>query len=260
MRTKREIRLTSGNHETSLEARAIVVAAGLEGLGLANSQEWTTRIASSSRLGAGCTIDDTTENYAPGTIWMSAGTGGYVGLVRVEDNRLNVAAALDRKFLRHYGSPGAAACHLLETTRFPVPSQLLAADWLGTVPLTRATSPVASNRVFLVGDAAGYVEPFTGEGMTWALLTGYHVAHWVGETLSTVDWPVEIGRGWIREHRQLIRNRQRLCRVSTWLLRSKILVAVGLSALASWPWLARLLIGHLNAPGNHGRLAHECRS
>lgn len=256
----REIELTSGNHQTRLDARAIVVASGLEGLGLADSAEWTTRIVPSSRLGAGCVVDDLSDSYSPGTIWMSAGKGGYVGLVRVEGNRLNIAAAFDRDFLRECGSPGTAAGRLLETTCFPVPSQLSTADWLGTVPLTRATNPVASRRVFLVGDAAGYVEPFTGEGMTWALLTGYHVARWVRETLSTTEWSAEIAQGWISEHRQLIRNRQRLCRVSTWVLRSKILVTIGLAALGSWPWLARHLVERINAPGNQGRLARECRS
>jgi flavin-dependent dehydrogenase len=44
-------------------------------------------------------------------------------------------------------------------------------DWLGTLPLTRRTPRPAGHRVLVVGDAAGYVEPFTGEGMAWALAT-----------------------------------------------------------------------------------------
>lgn len=256
----REIRLSSGTREAHLDSRTIVVASGLEGVGAVDPAEWTTRVDARSRLGAGCIIEDATETYAPETIWMSAGTGGYIGLVRVEGDRLNVAAALDRDFLRQLGSPAAAARQLLDAAQFPVPSQLMTADWLGTVPLTRLTSPVASRRVFLIGDAAGYVEPFTGEGMTWALLTAYHVAHWVNRSLAEAEWSAEIARGWISEHRHLIRNRQRLCRVSTWVLRSKILVTLGLTVFASWPWLAKRLIEGMNAPGNQGRLAHECRS
>ena len=35
---------------------------------------------------------------------------------------------------------------------------------------------LAAERVFLLGDAAGYVEPFTGEGMAWAVTSGIAVA------------------------------------------------------------------------------------
>ena len=42
-------------------------------------------------------------------------------------------------------------------------------NWQGTGKLTRKTSPVATGRVLVLGDASGYVEPFTGEGMGWGL-------------------------------------------------------------------------------------------
>jgi 2-polyprenyl-6-methoxyphenol hydroxylase-like FAD-dependent oxidoreductase len=35
--------------------------------------------------------------------------------------------------------------------------------------MTHESLTLARNRVFLLGDSAGYVEPFTGEGMSWAL-------------------------------------------------------------------------------------------
>lgn len=256
----RELDLTHAGHETRLCARTIVVAAGLEGVGHSDSKEWTTSISTRSRLGAGCTIVDDTDGYAPGTIWMSVGQGGYVGLVRVEDGRLNIAAAFDRDFLRHHGSPAAATSQLLQTTRSVVPPHLMTAEWLGTVPLSRRTTPVASRRVFLIGDAAGYVEPFTGEGMAWALLTGCQVIPYLSQALRQRICPLEVARGWCREYQQLVRNRQRFCRVSTGLLRSQILMQIGLSALSSWPWLARRLIERINAPSTQGRLAHECRS
>ena len=50
-------------------------------------------------------------------------------------------------------------------------SKLLgAATWRGTPPLTRS-QPVAdaTGRILRIGDAAGYVEPFTGVGIGWAL-------------------------------------------------------------------------------------------
>ena len=258
--SRRFVRLTQNGREICLDARAIVVASGLEGLGLPDSNEWRTRVGTSSRVGAGCVIDDASADYAPGTIWMAVGAGGYAGLVRVEDGRLNIAAAFDRKFLRRHGSPATATQQLLEASQFPVPRQLLSADWQGTVALTRDTVPVASRRVFLIGDAASYVEPFTGEGMAWALLSGQHVARWVGQSLAQSNWSPDIADGWNGEHRRLVQRRQRFCRVSMWLLRSPMLIKVGLSALASWPWLARQIIERVNVRNDQGRLAYECKS
>ena len=54
-------------------------------------------------------LDDCTGEFSPGIIYMAAGPGGYVGLVRVEGNRLNVAAALDPAVVRDCGGPGRAA-------------------------------------------------------------------------------------------------------------------------------------------------------
>ena len=49
------------------------------------------------------------------------------------------------------------ACASSASSRQPI-------DWMGTIPLTRRLARPAARGVFVLGDAAGYVEPFTGEG------------------------------------------------------------------------------------------------
>jgi flavin-dependent dehydrogenase len=44
--------------------------------------------------------------------------------------------------------------------------------WRTITPLTRRSLPAARDRLFLVGDAARVVEPFTGEGIYYALRSG----------------------------------------------------------------------------------------
>jgi flavin-dependent dehydrogenase len=256
----RVVRLSQGGHEFTVNARTIVVASGLDGIGFSDSREWKTRVSASSRLGAGCLFEAANDDYSAGTIWMAAGAGGYAGLVRVEDGRLNLAAAFDRNELRYHGSPAMAAKSLLEKSRFPVPLHMLTADWQGTVPLTRTTTPVCSHRVFLIGDAAGYVEPFTGEGMAWGLLTALHVVPWVERAISQVEWSEIIGTGWINDYRRLVGHRQQFCRFWARLLRSPALISMALSAFTAWPWLARRIIAQVNSHSDQGRLAYECRS
>ncbi|MEM8781655.1 MAG: hypothetical protein AAGE65_02270, partial [Planctomycetota bacterium] len=52
-------------------------------------------------------------------------------------------------------------------------------------PLVSAYRPlVAATGLLVVGDAAGYVEPFTGEGMAWALQAADGAAALVGAALA----------------------------------------------------------------------------
>ena len=64
---------------------------------------------------------------------------------------------------------GEVVAAMLAEANLPVPENLTYAAWHGTPPLTNHPSRVAGERLFLVGDAGGYVEPFTGEGIAAAL-------------------------------------------------------------------------------------------
>jgi 2-polyprenyl-6-methoxyphenol hydroxylase-like FAD-dependent oxidoreductase len=48
--------------------------------------------------------------------------------------------------------------------------------WRLVPSLTRRPKRVAEERLFLIGDAAGYVEPITGEGMLWAIMSACAIA------------------------------------------------------------------------------------
>ncbi|MDB5388286.1 MAG: putative oxidoreductase [Planctomycetaceae bacterium] len=242
----RVVELTQHDGTKSAIARAVIVATGLGPQGLPDNAEWKIKVTPAARVGAGCILEGIDSGYPAGTIWMAVGDGGYVGLVRVEDNRLNIAAAFDLGFVRRHGSPGKAAIHVLSEAGCEIPPQLLDASWLGTPPLTRQTSPVASSGIFLIGDATGYVEPFTGEGMAWGLSAGLHVAPWVREAVN--GWSEGIARGWIREHHTLVRRRQNVCRVLTRLLRCPRLLRGGMFLLERWPGLLGMVVAKLNAP------------
>jgi flavin-dependent dehydrogenase len=70
--------------------------------------------------------------------------------------------------------------------------------WRSIAPLARAPLPPAQERLLLIGDAARVVEPFTGEGIYYALATGALAADAIirGDLAS-----------YAREHRQLYRGR-----------------------------------------------------
>jgi menaquinone-9 beta-reductase len=177
---------------------------------------------------------------------MAVGRRGYVGLVRVEDGRLNVAAAFEGDFLRGHARAGGAAAAVLAEAGFPAVAALDGADWLGTVPLTRRTRPLAAERVFWLGDAAGYVEPFTGEGMGWALTAAHAVTPLALRAIGR--WDPALPHAWSALHRRLVGRRQRLCRGLALLLRHPWPARLALELAARAPGMAGLLIDRVNAP------------
>jgi menaquinone-9 beta-reductase len=241
--------------ETQLAARVVLAADGLGGTQLAAETGHCSVVDSGSRLGAGVVSSEFPEFFESGSIFMACGQGGYVGLVRLEDGRLNIAAAFDAALVKHAGGLGKAAAVILRSGGFPAISGLEALPWHGTPLLSRRVAPLAAERVFLLGDAAGYVEPFTGEGMAWALTSGIavaplalHAAHASarladgGATLRSL-----IGQ-WSLIHRQTVTRRQWVCRAVANGLRHPGLVRGVVAALARFPVLATPVIRYCNRP------------
>jgi menaquinone-9 beta-reductase len=97
-----------------------------------------------------------------------------------------------------------------------------------------------------LGDAAGYVEPFTGEGMTWAMLSAISVAPLAKEWLRTRQdsrrQSVALANAWSRQHRSLLARRQRNCRNLAYLLRHPSAVRTALGVISLVPRIAQPLI------------------
>jgi len=230
----RQVELRHDGHEVTVSAGVVLAAGGLGAL-LAGEAE----PASGSRIGAGVTLADGPEFFAPGTIYMACGPAGYVGLVRVEDGRLNVAAALAPTAVRADGL-GALAAATVAAAGFPAIAGLEAAAWRGTPPLTRQVRAPAGERLLVLGDCAGYVEPFTGEGMAWALAGAEAVA-----PLAAQPWAPALAARWSALHHQLVRRRQWTCRLLAGVLRRPWLTRGVVTLLGCAPGLARPVLHQL---------------
>jgi flavin-dependent dehydrogenase len=242
----REIVLKMATTELSTSAKAIVVAGGLGCRVFAEPESDERHASPSSRVGAGAVLDVAPAEFTGGTIYMACHQHGYVGLVRLEDDRLDIAAALDADAIKQQGGIAALVDQILTHARLPVPDALNSANWHGTGRLTQFREHVAAERCFFVGDAAGYVEPFTGEGMAWALASGRAVAPIVLEFLRC-DRESEALHAWTDTHRRLIASRARLCRYVTRVLRYPTVVGFTVRLLAFSPWLAWPVVNALNA-------------
>lgn len=246
------VAVRSGGASAALQARIVILAGGLAGGLLAGEGGSGPVVKRASRIGAGAIVEGLppfvgrSASYPPGTIHMACGRSGYVGLVRLEDGRLDVAAALDPAASRQSAGPGRAVAVVLAEAGIPPLPDAESLDWRGTPPLTRHATRPASHRVFMIGDAAGYVEPFTGEGIAWALVTGAAVAPLASRAAQ--GWHSAMAEHWCRVHRRLIVRRQRICRVVSQGLRRHRLTRAIVRVLSRFPGLAAPVVRRV-----HGR-------
>ena len=240
-----DLRLPDGTVRR-VRAGVVLVADGLAGTALRGHRELDGRVARNSLMGAGTIVDHVPPGYGDAAVTLACGRGGYVGTVRLEQHQLNVAAALDRDFVLSAGGPGRAVQDLLKQNGLPPIPGLGSSAWRGTPALTRRRSAIAGERFFVLGDAAGYVEPFTGEGIAWAIEGAAAVG------AASRVWNPGFARAWTRRHRVLVRRRQWGCRVVAGVLRRPRLARAIIGACGRTPALARPLVRHLTQPSPAG--------
>lgn len=243
---ERELALKREATERSTSAKTIVVAGGLGCRVFAEAESDERDVSPSSRVGAGVILDVAPADFETGIIYMLCHRHGYVGLVRLEDDRLDIAAAFDAKAIKNHNGIPELVQHIFATSTLPIPDELNDAEWHGTGRLTQHRRHVASARCFFIGDAAQYVEPFTGEGMAWALASGRAVTPIVSKLLQDGSNSAA-EHAWTMTHRSLIANRSRLCRLVCYLLRYPMMVSFAVLLLAFVPALARPVVKSLNA-------------
>jgi menaquinone-9 beta-reductase len=158
---------------------------------------------------------------------MHVGLGGYCGIAPLGPRSANVAFVLDRRAMTAAGGDLEAFYRATIAARWPALHERLTRATLVAPP--RAIGPLAlvarrawAPGALLVGDAAGFYDPFTGEGVTLALRSAELAA-------QTADAALASGRtadleAYERARRDATRDKFRLNRL--------------LQHVVAWPGLA----------------------
>lgn len=197
-----------------------------------------------------------------GVVYMACDPRGYVGWVRTADDQTVVAAAIRRQPDRGSGPTGGqrrdggglldirhTVLGMLRRSGLPGPhtdgfrtlESGTSAAWFATGPLRRRRL-AGRGRLLAIGDAAGYVEPFTGEGMTWGILGGIAAADRIA---AETDRESDIGDLWARELPRRMGARMRRCGRLSAALRSPWIRAAAGACLGTFPQLSRPIIRQL---------------
>jgi len=167
--TRQRARGVIGASGERLEAELVVGADGLhsivaKALGVRGVPGWPRRLG----LVAHWAGVDWPEDYG----WMLVGPRDYVGVAPLDDNGLLTVGLVRRMPMKRLGS--AAAAIEASLAQYPELKKRLSAGRisgpiLGIGPLSRRVRQPAGAGYALVGDAAGFFDPFTGEGIFRAL-------------------------------------------------------------------------------------------
>lgn len=202
----------AGGRETEISARLVIAADGrgsvvARRLGLLRDHPWLRKFAA--------------RGYWAGVEGLTAfgelhvGVRGYCGLAPLSGERANVTFVLDRRdFVTARG--GLTGFYERALRRWPALAERLEGARLEEPP--RALGPLAlASRgcwrpgLLLVGDAAGFFDPFTGEGVTLALRS----ASWAARAASRalLDGRLDQLGDYARERTAATRDKFRLNRL-----------------------------------------------
>jgi flavin-dependent dehydrogenase len=221
--------------EQRLHPRWILVADGLGGTALRGLAEngFARRREPEASSGAGLFVPDgggIDGTLLPsGVVRMCVGSGGYVGIVRGRGGYELAAALRPGAIKRHGGASPAAEAVLADAEggdgRWSAWLRGLDrrdTQWAMTPALTTHRHRVAAPGLMVLGDAAGYLEPFTGEGITWALAAADAATDLVRQQLHGQMTADAVADAWQRRHVRRQRFGRLWCRGTRRLLRHPV--------------------------------------
>jgi menaquinone-9 beta-reductase len=218
-------------------ANAVVAADGLHSR-LRSAVGWTGVTRGQGRYGlAGHwrldvrRLDRITVTFAGGQEWYEAPVGPELLLVSVLGDRTAIGATA-----RNYET---AARTMLPALR----DAELVAGPLAAGQFRQRPRTVAASRLFLVGDAAGYDDPTTGEGIGIGLLLGERLGVHLADLLSgEIDRATAEAR-YRRDHAELWRNRSRVTALALTMARHPVLARRAVARAAQRPQALEALLG-----------------
>lgn len=234
---------------STLMARALLVACGrwwtLEGFPSPARQENKTGFGPLLGVKAhfrGVPLSDAVEMYYF--------PGGYCGLAPVEDGLYNACCLVHRGLARDAtaGSLSDFAAWLKSVARQPaLEARLRGADQcsetVATAPFRPGRRRAECDGALVAGDAAGVIDPFTGDGISMALHSGRLAAEEAARILRAnggVYAIRELATNYARRHAAAVRRSYFIAGLLRGLVRAPARLQA--SAMATLPWLGVRLL------------------
>ncbi|MFO0982033.1 MAG: NAD(P)/FAD-dependent oxidoreductase [Planctomycetota bacterium] len=147
----------------------------------------------------------------------------YLGLNQLPDGALNASLVVDLADLKQRQRVGCAQLLREAIARSPALAHVLGDATLSDAvavlaPLLVQPAATFAERVLLVGDAAGFRDPLTGEGIDQALRGAELAARWCSTALARQRFDARLLAGYGRERRRAFAAKDALNCAFQWLL------------------------------------------
>jgi menaquinone-9 beta-reductase len=242
----RALKLQGADGTEIIRAGVVLACDGIGGTLLAGEPWAGWHISPGTWMGVSGTCETCPNEIGAGAIHMHVGNKGYVGMVRMMGSRGHLAASLDPAACRSAGGPLRLVREILAASGKSLAADLDSLRIRGTGALTRRREHLGSHRVLAVGDACGYVEPFTGEGMAWAAIGAREVVKMLPAPAE--PWPVDLPARWRTRHHEIIGRRQRWCRVMKPMMHHPAMAGAGILVGSAMPAIAKWIAATVCKP------------
>jgi menaquinone-9 beta-reductase len=185
-RSSFRVRVRTAAGEREIEARAAI---GAWGRWDALDRSRGGKLAGGRSRFSAWSVDFAPSESLAGQVRLYLFPGGYCGLSRVEGGRVHLAGVVSER-VRRALEPGwpAVVVHARRANRaLDVDLSTLSegtGGFLGAGPVFFSAKPTVDDGVLMAGDAAGVIDPFSGEGQAGALASGILAARAVERGLS----------------------------------------------------------------------------
>ena len=189
----------------------------------------------------------------PGTGELHVTEWGCAGVAEVASGVANVAVVLDVAEAGRLGVGAAEAFDQFIREIPPLWEASRSSEVLTTGPFDWPTSEIVADGALLVGDAAGYFDPFTGQGIYRALRGARLAADAIGAALQRDDLSRASLRSYGVEHRRSFTGGVRVQHVIEGALSRPRIFRIAARLLAGAPALANRLVavtGDLSSPSS----------
>ncbi len=167
----------------------------------------------------------------------------YLWIFPLPDGRANVGLGLRSDMVRKRRADlkklltGAITDHPQLRDRFTNAKAEGPIQGMG-LPLASKRWPISGDGFMLIGDAAHLIDPFTGEGISHAMISGVHAANVAAEALQAIPEEQAIPQPALKDYDVRVWNR----------LGKELGISTRLQQLADRPWLFNLVVN--KAAGN----------
>ncbi|WP_343321967.1 NAD(P)/FAD-dependent oxidoreductase [Sphingobacterium multivorum] len=173
--------------------------------------------------------------------------GGYCGISKVEDDQINLCYLADVKTFKRYKNIGDYQKYVLSKNRhlqcFFEQSRLLFDKPLAISQFSFDQKSAVENHMLMIGDTAGLIHPFCGNGMAMAI----HSAKMASELIvdyyhGHIDSRQQLEQSYVSQWKGTFRRRLLIGRLLSGVLRHKIGTAVLMKATVFFPKILSWMI------------------